>query len=386
MKINILLPTFGPSGGTRVLYELGNRLDTSHDIVFYYPLVHPERFQKGPNSPDEVLRTILAAASRATEDVGWFELVPQIRKVLSFDSWYRPVLRHQIRDADATVATSWPTAYTVADLPASKGQPLYFMQHYEIWPLWRNESCWERAAMSGDNPSLAMCDLDPDDPQLARYKALVDDSYSLPLDIIRTSEWEATVLDRLGESAFGAVTPGVNQEMYEPAASADRVGVLSLYRGATEKGDDEALAVFRALAPKYPAVDFRMFGTERPRELPPAVQFIKNPSQARVRELYSMSDVLLYTSWVEGFGLPPLEAMATRNALVSTAVGAVPQYAPESGVEFVPIRDIKTPIAVLRTLLDDTSRIPPMKEANFEHSRQYSWDGMAREFEDLVRA
>jgi len=44
-------------------------------------------------------------------------------------------------------------------------------------------------------------------------------------------------------------------------------------------------------------------------------------------KLYSGSDVFIFTSYRKGFGLPPLEAMASGAAVVTTDCGGVRDYA-----------------------------------------------------------
>jgi len=55
-------------------------------------------------------------------------------------------------------------------------------------------------------------------------------------------------------------------------------------------------------------------------------EFYSNPTQAELVKLYNRGDVFLHSSICEGFGLPPLEAMACGNAVVTTDSGGVREF------------------------------------------------------------
>jgi len=72
----------------------------------------------------------------------------------------------------------------------------------------------------------------------------------------------------------------------------------------------------------------KVCGTVRPpTTLPDWMAFEFHPTDRVLRRRYSTSTALLYPSRYEGFGLPPLEAMACGCPAVTTAVGAVPEFA-----------------------------------------------------------
>lgn len=57
------------------------------------------------------------------------------------------------------------------------------------------------------------------------------------------------------------------------------------------------------------------------------IHYVIQPQQEEIVKSYQQADLLLFTSWYEGFGLPPLEAMACGTPVVLTNSGGVLEYA-----------------------------------------------------------
>ncbi|ANF98482.1 glycosyltransferase [Paenibacillus bovis] len=57
------------------------------------------------------------------------------------------------------------------------------------------------------------------------------------------------------------------------------------------------------------------------------IEYVIKPSQEELAQLYRDADIHLFTSWYEGFGMPPLEAMASGIPVVATNCGGISVYA-----------------------------------------------------------
>lgn len=57
------------------------------------------------------------------------------------------------------------------------------------------------------------------------------------------------------------------------------------------------------------------------------INVIVQPEEETLIEYYQKADFLLFTSWYEGVGMPPLEAMACHTAVIATKCGGVDESA-----------------------------------------------------------
>ena len=101
--------------------------------------------------------------------------------------------------------------------------------------------------------------------------------------------------------------------------------------------------------------------------------------------LYGAATVVAYASRYEGFGLPPVEAMACGAAVVSTPVPAVTEVAGDAAVTFRP-GDVGGLAAALRELLADPARVRELSARGRERVSTLSWQKTAVATAEVYRS
>jgi glycosyltransferase involved in cell wall biosynthesis len=92
--------------------------------------------------------------------------------------------------------------------------------------------------------------------------------------------------------------------------------------------------------------------------------------------LYRCAELFLFPSLYEGFGLPPLEAMACGTPVVASDRAALPETLEEAAVLCDPSDQGAVARAAARALSDSALR-ESLRRAGLERARQFSWQRSA---------
>lgn len=100
-------------------------------------------------------------------------------------------------------------------------------------------------------------------------------------------------------------------------------------------------------------------------------------SDTDLRALYSTCRVFIYPSIYEGFGLPPLEAMACGAAVIASPVPSVSESG-ENVARLISPRDVKALSRNIVELLSDEYARRSLSESGLKHAARFSWERTAR--------
>ncbi|MBP9095954.1 MAG: glycosyltransferase family 4 protein [Ignavibacteria bacterium] len=340
MKINYILPSVFKSGGAISIYEYANRLtELGNDVILYYPIFPLDGYKNSMH--------LLRVTSYFK--VFKYHLKNVLQKNFYFHKFkikFVPIINNNfIRNADFTIATTWHTAYKVKKLQSSKGSKIYFIQGYEDW-----------------------------DSNIE----LVDKSYLLGLNCITISIFLQNFLEsKFNLKSFLIYNGFDSKKLYFENIKKDfRLRkILFIDYGGTKKNVPSLLHQINKVKLKYPYIEFLSFGLHDYTKKPMYVKFYKNIDENTLRNLYNESDLFIFPSLFEGFGNPPVEAMACKCAVASTLVGGVSEYLIDNENGFILKNDLSNLLEIVDTLINDSEKLKRISEKGNESVEKFlNWD------------
>lgn len=118
---------------------------------------------------------------------------------------------------------------------------------------------------------------------------------------------------------------------------------------------------------------------------PPRVLRLGTLPDARLKALYANARALVFPSTYEGFGLPPLEAMACGCPVVAARAASLPEVCGDAALYVDPRSDASIADA-MRRVLDDDALCARLREAGLERASGFTWDAAAARVLETLRA
>ncbi len=167
--------------------------------------------------------------------------------------------------------------------------------------------------------------------------------------------------------------------------SKNHVNLLEAFRIFRERSDSDCGLVLAGS--KWYSADVIFARTEE-LGLKDSVVFTDFVADADMPALISGAAVFVFPSLFEGFGIPPLEAMAAGVPVACSNVAAIPEVVGDAALTYDPRQPERIAEALLRITGDDGLR-RSLIEKGEKRAAQFTWDNTARatvEFFDRVLA
>lgn len=348
MKINMILPALGHSGGVQMaLNYLEYFSKENNDVACYVPITGAYYGWKKILFPKAIYRFL------NSEDLQgkWFDNHFKIKIVPYINNLF-------VRNADIVIATSWLTSYWVNHLNDDKGKKVYFIQDFETWG---NE----------------------------KENKLVRESYHLPFDLRVTvsTALKEKLLKEEGVSST-VVCNGIRDVFLERPQSDlnphSKIVIGMPYRGSRGVYDLKncetglkALSLF-----DKNSFTIKMYGFNKPKGLDNGIDFLVNPSIDEIINWYDSVDFFYVPSLYEGWGLPSMEAMSRGCIVLAGKTGCLYEFGKDQQ-NFIQLNNLKDIYEVKEKVvsaLDFPSNILKIEANAKKIVRSYSFSKQAQYF------
>jgi glycosyltransferase involved in cell wall biosynthesis len=383
MKINFVLWTTSLSGGARAIFEIANRLsERGYDVMIislggdhsWFKVKVPVYYVEVPRPLGPIIKAYKALrcicfrgikanyfdVNRMARRLGLGFQVDLIRILAEASSSFEP---------DIAIATWYPTALSV--WLSCTDRPFYFVQDFP-------ELVQEVDGIYG--------------------LRLFESTLRLPFYFLANSTFTRSLILNHNKDAKVTVTGvGVDITTFYPrnVRAVDSQGkpiVMAIIRGIKFKGDEVALKALNMINKELPIHVIlvgssitinKLFNEVKPEFTYSLFEGVDDNDLAK---LYSSSDIFIFTSYQESFGLPPLEAMACGTAVVTTNCGGNMDYTMNDyNALVVPPGDPKVVAeAALKILKNDDLR-EKLIEGGINTARQWTWDKVVNKFEEAIK-
>lgn len=293
---------------------------------------------------------------------------------------HRVVRRHErpevdeVPDADVVVATWWETAEWAVKLPASKGRPLFFVQHDE----------------------RVFTEMD------SSRRSRVEDTWRLGMPAVVVADWIAKEMVAHGAdpARITRVPNAVDAHRFQapPRGKQPAPTVGLMFNWIHFKGVDVAVDAIRIARESVPNLVVKAFGHAElrhcPFDPPAGMEYVSSPPQERIPGIYASCDAWLFGSRCEGFGLPILEAMACRTPVIGTPAGAAPELlGPGPNTDDAPagvLVPMENPAAMAEAIVNvvrlEEAAWRALSDRAHNVATGYTWEQAADLFEAQLRA
>ena len=112
------------------------------------------------------------------------------------------------------------------------------------------------------------------------------------------------------------------------------------------------------------------------------VRFTGYVEDADLPALYSAAEAFVYPSFYEGFGLPPLEAMACGAPVITSDVSSLPEVVGKAGLTHAP-NDARALTEAMAKLLGDETTREHFRRSGLKQAADFSWERAARETQSV---
>lgn len=359
----------GVGSYSKNLLKALTRIDTQNEYLLF---CHPETVELIPEAPNFTKKLVKQPVFSFFRQFGWIDEL----KEANLDIFHSP---HFVFPP----VVSCPSVVTIHDLI-----PLVIPA---VMPSWAGRWFYRRAnrsALRRAKKIIAVSDCTkrdiirffgtPEEKIRVIYEAAASEFREIKDESLLTfrqaqghperSQRVKMVLDKYGLKRPFILNVG------NPKPHKNWAGLIRAFAGLKKRGFDHRLILVGPDDPRFfePKRLVGQLGLGRD------VIFIEFVEKEDLPMLYSAADAFVFPSFYEGFGLPPLEAMACGTPVVCSNVASLPEVVGDAALMVDP-NDIGGLAAAVSNVISDESLRKSLREKGLARAAQFSWQRTAEQ-------
>jgi glycosyltransferase involved in cell wall biosynthesis len=174
---------------------------------------------------------------------------------------------------------------------------------------------------------------------------------------------------------------GIDHERLSPGSAQREPFLLYPANPWPHKNHARLYEAFARVRRERPELRLVLTGTGHAAALPERVESRGRVSFDELVALYRTASALVFPSLYEGFGLPPLEAMACGCPVAASNATSLPEVCGDAAESFDPL-SVEDMARAIRSVLADPA---PYVRRGLARAQRFSWEACARAHDDVYR-
>lgn len=165
-------------------------------------------------------------------------------------------------------------------------------------------------------------------------------------------------------------------------------GIIQAFAKLRKEYGLDDVKLIKAGAPTHQRDRRRNLNLIEKLRLEESVIFLDDIPEKDLPSLYGAADLFVFPSFYEGFGLPPLEAMACGTPVITSNTSSLPEVVGDAGIMVDP-HDVNGLAKAMYDVLTNDQLRENLVKKGLERAKLFSWEKTAREtlrvYEELSR-
>lgn len=228
-------------------------------------------------------------------------------------------------------------------------------------------------------------------PFTLRFAArIIADSERTRADIVRLTQYPPDQIHVIPPGRDERFRPASDAEISSARAALNLPSRYFLFVGTLEprKGIDTLIAAYAQIAGELPhqliivgkpgwhwealKAQTQLVGLEA------RIRLLNYVEEKYLPAIYTLAEALVFPSRYEGFGLPPLEAMACGTPVIASNSSSLPEVLGEAGLLVQP-DDVAGFAAAMRRLTAEAALAAHLRERGLARAQMFTWERAARQ-------